>query len=50
MQDTLDAFQVARDAGLKIAAHMMPGLPGSNPEDDLADLLRLFDDDPSAPT
>jgi elongator complex protein 3 len=44
VQDTLDAFQVARDAGLKVTAHMMPGLPGSNPEDDLADLLRLFDD------
>jgi elongator complex protein 3 len=44
VQDTLDAFQAARDAGLKVAAHMMPGLPGSNPEDDLADLLRLFDD------
>lgn len=44
VQDTLDAFQAARDAGLKVAAHMMPGLPSSNPEDDLADLLRLFSD------
>jgi elongator complex protein 3 len=49
VQDTLDAFQVARDSGLKIAAHMMPGLPGSSPEDDLADLLRLFDDDSLRP-
>jgi elongator complex protein 3 len=49
VQDTLDAFQVARDAGLKIAAHMMPGLPGSNPEDDLSDLLRLFDDESLRP-
>ena len=49
VQDTLDAFQVARDAGLKVAAHMMPGLPGSNPEDDLADLLRLFDDESLRP-
>ena len=49
VQDTLDAFQAARDAGLKVAAHMMPGLPGSNPEDDLADLLRLFDDESLRP-
>ena len=49
LQDTLDAFQAARDAGLKVAAHMMPGLPGSNPEDDLADLLRLFDDESLRP-
>jgi len=50
VQDTLDAFQAARDAGLKVAGHMMPGLPGSNPEDDLADLLRLFDTGRSVPT
>jgi elongator complex protein 3 len=49
VQDTLDAFRVARDAGLKVAAHMMPGLPGSNPNDDLADLLRLFDDESLRP-
>ena len=49
VQDTLGAFRVARDAGLKVAAHMMPGLPGSNPEDDLADLLRLFEDESLRP-
>lgn len=49
VKDTLDAFRVARDAGLKVAAHMMPGLPGSNPDDDLADLLRLFDDESLRP-
>ena len=49
VQDTFDAFQAARDAGLKVAAHMMPGLPGSNPEEDLADLLRLFEDESLRP-
>ncbi len=49
VQDTVDAFQAARDSGLKIAAHMMPGLPGSNPGDDLADLLRLFEDESLRP-
>lgn len=49
VQDTLDAFQTARDAGLKVAAHMMPGLPGSNPEEDFDDLVRLFEDESLRP-
>jgi len=47
--DTIEAFQVARDAGLKVTAHMMPGLPGARPEDDLADLRRLFEDESFRP-
>ncbi len=43
--DTFRAFQVARDAGLKVAAHMMPGLPGASPDEDLEDLRRLFEDE-----
>jgi elongator complex protein 3 len=42
-EDSVRAFQVARDAGLKITAHMMPGLPGMTPEADLRDLRRLFE-------
>ncbi|MDG6915250.1 MAG: tRNA uridine(34) 5-carboxymethylaminomethyl modification radical SAM/GNAT enzyme Elp3 [Nitrososphaerota archaeon] len=49
VEDTLRALQVARDSGLKVCAHMMPGLPGSSPEDDLADLLRLFEDEALRP-
>lgn len=49
VEDTLRAFQVARDSGLKVCAHMMPGLPGSDPGADLADLLRLFDDEALRP-
>ncbi len=49
VQDSVEAFQVARDAGLKICAHMMPGLPGSNPEWDLEDLQRLFEDEAFRP-
>jgi elongator complex protein 3 len=45
VEDTMTAFQVARDAGLKITAHMMPGLPGATPKDDLDDLRSLFEDD-----
>ncbi len=45
VQDSVEAFQVARDAGLKICAHMMPGLPGSNPQYDLEDMRALFEDE-----
>jgi elongator complex protein 3 len=44
LKDTIDAFRVAKDSGLKVVAHMMPGLPGSNPDRDLSDLLSLFED------
>ena len=44
VQDVVDSFQVARDAGFKIVAHMMPGLPGSNLQKDLASFRRLFSD------
>ncbi|HXW37544.1 MAG TPA: tRNA uridine(34) 5-carboxymethylaminomethyl modification radical SAM/GNAT enzyme Elp3 [Nitrososphaerales archaeon] len=45
VEDTLKAFRVARDAGLKVTAHMMPGLPGSDYDSDLADFKRLFEDE-----
>jgi elongator complex protein 3 len=41
--DVVDAFQISKDAGLKIVAHMMPGLPGSNFEKDLHSFRLLFD-------
>ncbi len=49
VEDTINAFRVARDAGLKVTAHMMPGLPGASPDEDLADLRRLFDDETFRP-
>lgn len=42
--DVTESFQLAKDAGYKIAAHMMPGLPTMTPEDDMADFARLYDD------
>jgi len=33
-----------RDAGFKVAYHLMPNLPGATPEDDLATFRALFDD------
>jgi len=47
--DTVEAFRVARDAGLKVTAHMMPGLPGATPEEDLSDLRRIFEDEEFRP-
>jgi elongator complex protein 3 len=44
VQDVVESFQIARDAGFKIVAHMMPGLPGSNFQKDLASFKTLFSD------
>jgi elongator complex protein 3 len=44
VQDVVESFQIARDAGFKIVAHMMPGLPGSNFQKDLASFKALFTD------
>ena len=42
--DVTESFQAARDAGLKIVAHMMPGLPTATPQQDIEDFARLFED------
>ena len=42
--DVIESFQIARDAGYKIVAHMMPGLPTSSPDKDIADFHRLIED------
>ncbi len=42
-KDTILAFQVARDAGLKINAHMMPNLPGATLERDREMFTTLFE-------
>ncbi|MEM3249141.1 MAG: tRNA uridine(34) 5-carboxymethylaminomethyl modification radical SAM/GNAT enzyme Elp3 [Conexivisphaerales archaeon] len=45
IKDTVDAFRIAKDAGFKVVAHMMPGLPNSSPDDDLASFNLLFSDE-----
>jgi elongator complex protein 3 len=42
--DLQEATRIAKDAGLKIVYHLMPGMPGSNPQKDLAVFKRLFTD------
>ncbi len=45
VSDTADAFRIAKDAGFKVVAHMMPGLPNSSFEDDLKSFELLFNDE-----
>ena len=42
--DVVESFQISKDAGYKIVAHMMPGLPTMTPETDIQDFKQLFDD------
>ena len=44
LADVVEAFRAARDAGYKVCAHMMPGLPGVSAAEDEADFARLWDD------
>ncbi|MEM2760388.1 MAG: tRNA uridine(34) 5-carboxymethylaminomethyl modification radical SAM/GNAT enzyme Elp3 [Nitrososphaerales archaeon] len=44
LDDVIESFQIARDAGYKIVAHMMPGLPNSSTKQDIDDFKRLFTD------
>ncbi|UCE72932.1 MAG: tRNA uridine(34) 5-carboxymethylaminomethyl modification radical SAM/GNAT enzyme Elp3 [Methanomassiliicoccales archaeon] len=41
--DSISATRLAKDAGLKVCYHMMPGLPGSNFKRDLASFKALFE-------
>lgn len=41
-EETIRASGLARDAGMKVAYHMMPGLSGHKPKSDLATFEKLF--------
>ena len=43
-EDVVESFHISKDAGYKIVAHMMPGLPTMTPEEDIEDFKRLFSD------
>ena len=42
VKDVTEATQATKDAGLKLVYHFMPGMPGSNPEKDLAAFKQVF--------
>lgn len=45
VEDVTKATKILKDAGLKICYHMMPGLPGSDPERDLKGFRTIFQDE-----
>ncbi|HUR68865.1 MAG TPA: tRNA uridine(34) 5-carboxymethylaminomethyl modification radical SAM/GNAT enzyme Elp3, partial [Candidatus Thermoplasmatota archaeon] len=49
MKETVESFQVVKDAGLKLCAHVMPGQPGSSYEKDLETFRQMFSDPRFAP-
>lgn len=42
--EVVEATKCCRDHGLKICYHVMPGLPGSSPDNDYRCFRRMFDD------
>jgi elongator complex protein 3 len=42
VQDTIDATRIAKDSGLKVGYHLMPGMPGSGREMDLESARKTF--------
>jgi len=42
--DVIESFQISKDSGYKIVAHMMPGLPTITPKEDIDDFKKLFND------
>jgi len=42
VQDVVEATRIMKDAGLKVAYHMMPGLPSSNYQRDLKAFQKIF--------
>jgi len=49
VQQTREATMAAKNAGLKVCYHMMPGLPGSTPATDLESFKRIFEEEPFKP-
>lgn len=42
VRDTIDATMIAKDSGLKVGYHLMPGIPGSGREMDLENARLIF--------
>jgi elongator complex protein 3 len=45
VSDSIAATRIAKDTGLKVCYHMMPGLPGSNEKKDLETFHTIFADE-----
>lgn len=44
VRDVMDATRHLKNCGFKVAYHIMPGLPGSNPEEDMLAIRWIFED------
>ena len=44
VKEIIESTRSCKDHGLKVCYHIMPGLPGSNPEKDLECFRRVFED------
>ncbi|MBI2507501.1 tRNA uridine(34) 5-carboxymethylaminomethyl modification radical SAM/GNAT enzyme Elp3 [Candidatus Woesearchaeota archaeon] len=42
--DTIKCFELLKNAGYKVIAHWMPGLPGVNPDEEVENFKKLFSD------
>jgi elongator complex protein 3 len=49
VEDVIEATRIAKDAGLKIVYHLMPGMPGSNTQKDIAAFKQVFSESPFKP-
>jgi len=49
VKDVVIATRLLKDSGLKVCYHMMPGLPGSNPQRDLEGFKAIFRDEKYKP-
>jgi elongator complex protein 3 len=45
VKEVVEATRRSKDAGLKVAYHMMPGLPGSSAKEDLASFRMMVEDE-----
>jgi len=45
VSDSIRATRIAKDAGLKVCYHLMPGLPGSTEKKDIASFHTIFSDE-----
>ncbi|MDD1747480.1 MAG: tRNA uridine(34) 5-carboxymethylaminomethyl modification radical SAM/GNAT enzyme Elp3 [Methanomassiliicoccales archaeon] len=45
VKEVADATRVAKEKGLKVCYHIMPGLPGSSPEKDVDSFRLMFEDE-----
>ncbi|MDD1769440.1 MAG: tRNA uridine(34) 5-carboxymethylaminomethyl modification radical SAM/GNAT enzyme Elp3, partial [Methanomassiliicoccales archaeon] len=45
VEEVVQATKTAKDMGLKVCYHIMPGLPGSDPEKDIESFARVFSDE-----